>query len=233
MTYLLDCGDKSFQNGAYPCGEYEARACNCGGNTQNSYEHIMTLFGAGIADTQTPSASITYPADGDSFVPGDDFELAIAVSDDSDVRRVFLYANGELSTQDDAPPFDGWTVDDIPAGTHELYIQAEDAAGNIGVSEVVTIQVGDGDGAPEPGDGGSDGGEGTGNDDSLDDGGESDGNGGEGGVSGGAIPTDFGRNAAEPGCTCTSAPQPSSGVGWLAFMLLAWGRSARSRRRTK
>jgi hypothetical protein len=36
MTYLSGCGNKSFQNVAAPCGEYSNRACQCGGNTQNS-----------------------------------------------------------------------------------------------------------------------------------------------------------------------------------------------------
>lgn len=217
MTYLLDCGDKSFQNGDFPCGEYEARACLCGGNTQNSYQHIMTLFGPGTPDTQLPLAAITYPGDGEQFAPGDDFELAITVTDDIEVRRVFLYADGQLSTQDDASPFSGWTVTDIPAGVHELYLEAEDASGNVGVSEVITIQVGDGDGAPEPGesDGGSDdGGTSDGDDDDGDDEGGVDGG---SGISGGQIPGGFGRNAEPEGCACTSAPASSSALGWSAF----------------
>jgi MYXO-CTERM domain-containing protein len=224
MTYLLDCGDKSFQQGDYPCGEYEARACQCGGNTQNSYAHILALFGNGTPDTQQPLASITYPADGDRFAPGDDFDLTISVSDDVEVRRVFLYAAGEQSASDESSPFEGWRIDDIPAGTHELYIEAEDAAGNLGISDVVTIVVGDVDGGEDASEG-----EGTGELGS-DDGGADDGldGGAMTSASGDAIPAGFGRDAETSGCGCTSTSPASSAPGWLALL---WAAARRRRAR--
>jgi hypothetical protein len=45
MTYLVGCGQKEFVDADKPCGEYEARACACGNDTQNTYEHLMDLFG--------------------------------------------------------------------------------------------------------------------------------------------------------------------------------------------
>ncbi|MBA2538440.1 MAG: hypothetical protein H0V17_02290 [Deltaproteobacteria bacterium] len=45
MTFLSGCGEKSFTDAEVPCGESEARACNCGGNTQNSYAYLADLLG--------------------------------------------------------------------------------------------------------------------------------------------------------------------------------------------
>ncbi|HTM19226.1 MAG TPA: hypothetical protein VL172_01920 [Kofleriaceae bacterium] len=45
MTYLSDCGDKSYTDEDVQCGEFEARACQCGGDTQNAYQKILSLAG--------------------------------------------------------------------------------------------------------------------------------------------------------------------------------------------
>ncbi len=45
MTYLANCGDKSFVDLDVRCGELEERDCFCGGATQNSYQTIMALAG--------------------------------------------------------------------------------------------------------------------------------------------------------------------------------------------
>ena len=45
MSSLSGCGDKSFQDAAAPCGEFSARACTCGGTTQNSYRTLLTVLG--------------------------------------------------------------------------------------------------------------------------------------------------------------------------------------------
>jgi MYXO-CTERM domain-containing protein len=50
MTYRYDCDDnKRFQDIAAPCGEDQDRECYCGGGTQNSYQRIMTHFGAAVS----------------------------------------------------------------------------------------------------------------------------------------------------------------------------------------
>jgi len=48
MTYLTGCGNKSFQNVAAPCGEYSNRACQCGGNTQNSVALLDQRLGLAV-----------------------------------------------------------------------------------------------------------------------------------------------------------------------------------------
>jgi hypothetical protein len=57
MTYLTGCGNKSFQNVAAPCGEYSNRACQCGGNTQNSVallDQRLGLAQPGMVDAGVP-----------------------------------------------------------------------------------------------------------------------------------------------------------------------------------
>jgi hypothetical protein len=45
MTYLSNCGDKAFRDVDAMCGEFSARACRCGGTTQNSYRFLAGRLG--------------------------------------------------------------------------------------------------------------------------------------------------------------------------------------------
>jgi len=40
------CGDKTFIDDDLPCGEMDPRACQCGGNTQNSHAKMLEAYGA-------------------------------------------------------------------------------------------------------------------------------------------------------------------------------------------
>jgi MYXO-CTERM domain-containing protein len=225
MTYLLDCGDKAFQDGDYPCGEYEARACDCGGATQNTYQHIMGLFGAGVPDTSAPAAQIVAPLDGDEFDAGADFDIAIDVNDDIDVTRVTLYVDGEQQGFDDTPPFDGWPVSGIERGEYSFRIEAQDAAGNVGDSNVVTVYVGmngPGNGAGDDGEG--DGGGNDGGDDEDED--SDDESGGGGGIDPGVFPTSARPEAG--GCACRSSNEGST---WSGLLVLVLAGGLRRRRR--
>ena len=160
MTYLYGCGEKSFQDGDYPCGEYEARACECGGASQNAYQYILDLFGPAVPDTEAPTATITSPDDGDVFAVGDDFDIAVQVADDNAIAMVELYLDGELSSADMADPYGPWPVIDAIAGSYEIYVVATDAAGKETVSGVVRFEVTDAGAPPDAGDtdGGDEGG---------------------------------------------------------------------------
>lgn len=46
-TLLATCGDKTFLDEDVACGAFEAETCACGGETQNSYQTILSTFGAG------------------------------------------------------------------------------------------------------------------------------------------------------------------------------------------
>ncbi|MBC8071796.1 MAG: Ig-like domain-containing protein, partial [Deltaproteobacteria bacterium] len=218
MTYLYGCGDKTYQDGDYPCGEYEARACECGGPSQNSYQYILGLFGSAVPDEQPPTAAIVSPDDGDSFAVGDQFDIAVEVSDDTAVEVVELYLDGALSTADMSDPFGPWPVVDAIAGSFEIYIIARDAAGKETMSELVHFDVTE-DGAPASEDDGDGGGQGNDGDDGEPAGDEA---GSEDGGTGaedmpGALPPGFGfGDDAAGSCACSNASDRRG--AWLVWL---------------
>jgi len=239
MSYLSGCGEKTYQQGDYPCGEYSAQSCQCGGATQNSYAYIEGLFGPAVDDLAAPTAVVTAPSDGDTFAVGDEFSISVQVSDDVGVTHLGLYLDGVLATEALSEPYGPWPVFDLPQGEHEIYVEATDAAGNLTASEVVTVAV-TADGEPPPG-GGSGGGGGNGDggdggDDGGDDGGGGDGDAGEGsgGIDfGGALPDGFGGDPEVAGCSCKASDPdgPRGATGALAsVLLLGLGWASRRRR---
>lgn len=47
MTYLTEnCGPKRYVDQEMQCGEYELRACQCGGSTQNSFAVLLGKLGS-------------------------------------------------------------------------------------------------------------------------------------------------------------------------------------------
>lgn len=239
MTYLSGCGPKTFQNVDAQCGEFNPRACSCGGNTQNSYQWIIDTWGAAVPDNAPPTATITYPSDGDVFTPGAEFEITVDVSDDVQVAQVTLFVDGAEQGSDASSPFGPWPVSNIPEGSYAFYIEAEDVAGNVTQSATVNIDV-TADGEPPPsGDGSGDsGGGGSGGADSADSGGlggTSDDGGGDGGGGAGALPPGYGTglDPADGGtaCECTAGSSPRGGVGMGVLLLGLLGLRAHGRRR--
>ncbi len=242
MTYLSGCGPKTFQDIDAQCGEFSARACSCGGNTQNSYQHIINTFGASVPDTQAPTAAITYPMDGDVFDPGSSFDITVEVNDDVQVTNVTLYVNGAAEGNDGSAPFGPWPVSDIPENVYEFYIEATDVAGNSTMSSVVTINVSaDGEPPPDPSGGDPSGGDPSGGDPSGGDpsGGDPSGGDPSGGDpdnpdrGGGALPDGYGSGfdptSNTTGCDCTTSGAPRGGLGFGLLLLGLLG--LRTRRR--
>lgn len=245
MTYLSGCGNKSFQNIDAPCGEFNARACSCGGNTQNSYEHILNTWGAAVPDNAPPTAAITYPNDGDVFQPGAEFEITVSVDDDVQVADVTLFVDGAAQGSDASAPFGPWPVSNIPEGSYAFHIEATDVAGNVTTSAVVSIDVTP-DGLPPPpsgdsGESGGGGGESGGADSAADSGGDTEGGGGGGGGGGadggdaGALPPGYGTGfdpaTGGTGCECTTGSGSRGGLGMGLMLLGLLGLRVHGRRR--
>ena len=235
MTYLSWCGDVQFQDGDYACGEYQERECSCGGNTQNSYQHILGLFGASAPDLQTPTATLTSPNDGAEYETGADFEISVEVSDDVDVISVTLYVNGDAQATDDSAPFGPWPAADTPDGDYEFYVEARDFAGNIGASNVVAVHVGAGAGSGSGSDGGGDDdptepGDGSDGDAGGDD---SDGNDDGGFETAGALPPGFGGARGDEAittCACSTTDRPAWSITLPWLLAFAARRLVRRRR---
>ena len=238
MSYLSGCGDKTFQDGDFQCGEYSPRACDCGGNSQNSYQYILSLFGPAVPDEQAPTAAIVTPHDGEVFAVGDDFDVAVEVADDNEVVRVSLYLDGAVSSEDMSVPFGPWPVIDAPEGGYEFYIVATDASGKTTQSNAVHVEVtADPVDPGAPGGGGQDdegGGEGEGDDGGGTDGSDADDDDGGGGAQSdepGALPPGYGLDGEVPGCACTSDRRRVPALGWVTIMaVFAFRRRLLSRR---
>lgn len=92
------------------------------------------------SDTQAPQVAIVAPGGGkvSGLVAVD-----ISASDNVGVARVEFYVNGQFVASDTQAPFAfAWDSTSKPDGSYNLTIKAFDAAGNQGVSPVVTVTVG-------------------------------------------------------------------------------------------
>jgi MYXO-CTERM domain-containing protein len=177
-------------------------AAECGtGYAQNAHRELLTLFGPSTPDTQPPTVQIVSPDDGDFFEEGASFQIQVVATDDNAVDYVELFNDGVSMGTDAQEPY-GWSVSDIPMGTYELHVLAYDLAGNVGMSDSVTIWVG----IEEP------------PEEEEDDGGEADGGGAPTGGTG-AFPT--GNEAEVDGCSCRQSPASPWLAGLLPFGLLA------------
>ncbi|MCH9680848.1 MAG: hypothetical protein K0V04_05395, partial [Deltaproteobacteria bacterium] len=119
MTYLSGCGSKTFQDIDAECGEFEARPCDCTPDTQNSFQLILEAFGPAIPDLEGPLISVTAPLTGTMFEEGIPFNVIAEITDESDMDRAELYANGQLFSIDTTSPW-GWSVDALPPGVVTL-----------------------------------------------------------------------------------------------------------------
>lgn len=92
------------------------------------------------ADTQSPAASIAKPLGSETvtgLVPVD-----VTATDNVGVAKVELYVNGKLQATDAAAPYAfSWDTRSLANGMVNLESRAYDAAGNIGRSSVVSVNV--------------------------------------------------------------------------------------------
>lgn len=232
-------GDPSFNdaclnivaNGGIVCGTQHAAECGSS-SLQNSHLELLTLFGPATPDAASPSVSITAPSDGAEFEEGATFDITVDATDDVGIDTVALFNNGEQIQTDGSAPY-GWTVENVPAGSYEFYVEATDPSGNVSMSNTVTVSVG----GVAPTDEGDDGAADDGNDDDAADDGQVDSGGnsasasdgdGDGGDDGnddtafgdtedGSLPPGFGLDRDAQSCACSSDPSPRA-AGWLVLL---------------
>lgn len=180
--------------------------------SQNAHRELLTLFGPGIPDTSVPVVSITSPTDGQEFPAGADFDIVVTAADtDSGIEQVQLFNNGEALQSDTSEPY-GWPVGNAPSGPYEMYVEATDLAGNVAMSNTITIYVG----VSAPG--ADDGGEGSGGVDAGndDDGTEGNTDGDTDGDTDGSSDADADGDGG--GCGCRSAPPSHGPLSLLALL---------------
>ncbi|MFH0930014.1 MAG: C1 family peptidase [Candidatus Moraniibacteriota bacterium] len=100
------------------------------------------------SDTTAPTVSITAPASG-ATVTGTTTVTASA-SDNVGVSKVEFYVDNNLQSSDTSSPYSfNWNVAGVADGTHTLLAKAYDAAGNVGISASVGVNVSN---TPQPAD---------------------------------------------------------------------------------
>ena len=92
-------------------------------------------------DTTVPSVSITSPT-ANATVSGN-VNVTVNATDNVGVFKVQLLVDGKYVTQNLKTPFTNvWNASTATAGAHTIVCRAYDAAGNIGTSKTITVNVG-------------------------------------------------------------------------------------------
>jgi hypothetical protein len=112
-----------------------ATATDAAGNTATI--SISVTVSNSVPDTTPPVVSITSPTGG--TVSGN-VSVLVSTTDNVGVVKVSLYVDGALvSTATSSPFTNKWTTKRAASGAHTLQCKAYDAAGNSGLSSVVTV----------------------------------------------------------------------------------------------
>ncbi|MBI1945778.1 MAG: Ig-like domain-containing protein [Deltaproteobacteria bacterium] len=169
MTYLSGCGDKSFQDVAASCGEYEPRECSCGGTTQNSVQMMFELLGPSDGttpppppdDREDPEVTLLSPDDGTTLQADSTITIEAMAVDDIGLSIVEL--QWDYSDESMFCPGEGgswsctktgtryaWSIQ-VGEGARTFRVHVRDVAGKEAVTEDRTIWL-SADGAPRPDD---------------------------------------------------------------------------------
>jgi uncharacterized protein (TIGR03382 family) len=136
MTYL-DSGPsrKVFQNTAGPCGEYNARACQCGGSSMNSFDAIIKTFGG--STPTPPMVKFNEPLEGATVSPM--FPIKVAVTDDIGVTKGELRIDGQLiatATMQQQGQFVWNAPATVGQGKHKISVTGYDVANTPATVEI-------------------------------------------------------------------------------------------------
>jgi hypothetical protein len=107
---------------------------------QKIHTFDLSNLGTAPADTTAPTTSITSPATG-TTVSGS-VTISASASDNVGVTKVDLLVDGSVAgTMTTSPYALLWDTTKSPNGTHTLQTKAYDAAGNAGLSAIVSVNV--------------------------------------------------------------------------------------------
>jgi len=138
MTYLSSGPTrKVFQNQPGQCGEFSARACQCGGNVMNSYDEIIQTFGG--STPTPPMVGITAPQDGASVAAG--FPIRATITDDIGVNKAELSIDGKIVSTLMTFPYVWNAPMTLGQGRHKLKVTGYDIA-NTSASVEIQIALG-------------------------------------------------------------------------------------------
>jgi MYXO-CTERM domain-containing protein len=142
LTYISGGPSKKrFQATDSKCGTFQALAqCSCPPNkaTQNSYKHIVEMFGPGAATP--PTINIISPTSGKKVTPK--FVVRVNASDDVAVDHVELWIDGaDSGVKAMTAPYRLTAPDGVDEGAHTLELRAIDVQG-VPASAMVDVDMG-------------------------------------------------------------------------------------------
>jgi len=115
---------------------FSARATDLRGNS--SATSITVNVQNLLVDSTPPSVAISSPANGSKVSVN--LPVYVNASDNTNVVRVELYADGVLVSASTSAPFTTkWNTKKVSTGAHNLQCRAYDLVGNSGVSQIVTV----------------------------------------------------------------------------------------------
>ena len=91
-------------------------------------------------DSTKPLVSLTQPLSGSTVTAKSKLTITASASDNVGVVKVEFYVNGVLAATDTSSPYSYiWSVPGAKNKTYQLQAKAYDAAGNVGVSNFVSV----------------------------------------------------------------------------------------------
>ncbi|HKB64383.1 MAG TPA: S8 family serine peptidase [Pyrinomonadaceae bacterium] len=115
-----------------------ASASDAAGNSASYSITVMVSNSAPPLDTTPPTETITSPSDGTTLPTN--ASIYVNALDNVGVVRNELYVDGALVSSSTSAPFTTkWNTRKVKAGPHVLQCKAYDAAGNVGLSQLVNV----------------------------------------------------------------------------------------------
>ena len=104
----------------------------------NSNTSSISVIVNNVVDTTAPVITITSPGDGTKVTTN--VSVKVNASDNIGLTRVELYVDGVLQAGSSAAPFTTkWNTSKAAKGPHTLSCKAYDAAGNVGLSQSISV----------------------------------------------------------------------------------------------
>jgi thermitase len=115
----------------------KATASDAAGNS-GSFSITVDVSNNTLFDITAPAVAVTSPGSG-ATVSGN-VSVSASTSDNVGVVRNELFVDGVMTASSTSAPFTvKWNTRKVKAGSHSLQCKAYDAAGNVGLSQLVTV----------------------------------------------------------------------------------------------
>jgi hypothetical protein len=141
-TIDLDTGPStsaSVNGSLQPGTTYFFAATAYNGAGESGYSNEVSYL-VPSSDVTAPSVMITFPANGATVPKKSTVTIQASASDNTGVDHVEFYVDGNLKCADSSSPYScAWSVPPPPNRTYTLQAKAYDAAGNIGLSALITV----------------------------------------------------------------------------------------------